>query len=144
MEKEKKYYKLYKLIKSRILSGEYKSGEKLPSKRTMADMTSVSTITVESAYSRLADEGYIYSKERSGYFVSEIDAVQTKEYTEGRALDFLDEDCETPSRDFEYSVWFKTVRKVMSERGEKLFVKKIIDNEAEASDQYRPFDFERM
>ena len=123
MEREKKYYKLYKLIKSRILSGEYKAGEKLPSKRTMADMTSVSTITVESAYNMLADEGYIYSKERSGYFVSEIDLVHTKEYTKGKELDFLSEDCETPNRDFEYSLWFKTVRKVMSERGEKLFVK---------------------
>ncbi|MBE6608750.1 MAG: PLP-dependent aminotransferase family protein [Ruminococcaceae bacterium] len=123
MENQKKYYTLYKTIKSKILSGEYKQGEKLPSKRVMADLSSVSTITVESAYNRLADEGYIFSKERSGYFVSEIDAVQTEEYTKGRELDFLDEEYLVPSGDFEYSVWFKTVRKVLSEKGEKLFVK---------------------
>ncbi|MBP3334196.1 MAG: PLP-dependent aminotransferase family protein [Clostridia bacterium] len=123
MEKEKKYYAVYRLVKSRILSGEYKPGEKLPSKRVMADNACVSTITVESAYSRLADEGYIYSKERSGYFVSEIEGVYLEKNPEGRAIDFIEEEIDSPGRDFEYSVWFKTIRKVMSDKGEKLFIK---------------------
>ncbi len=123
MNKEKKYYTLYKIIKEMILSGEYKAGEKLPSKRVMADKTSFSTITVESAYNRLADEGYIYSRERSGYFVAEIDGMYQGEGEKGRVLPLLSEENELPSGDFEYSVWFKTMRKVMSEKGARLFVK---------------------
>ncbi len=123
MRTEKKYYTLYKMIKERILSGEYKAGEKLPSKRIMADKTSFSTITVESAYSRLADEGYIFSRERSGYFVAEIDGIYSGESEKGRALPLLAEENEEPNADFEYSVWFKTMRKVISDKGEKLFVK---------------------
>lgn len=123
MKSEKKYYTLYKRIKEMILSGEYKSGEKLPSKRVMADKTSFSTITVESAYNRLADEGYIYSRERSGYFVAQIDGMYPSEGEKGRVLPLLCEENELPSGDFEYSVWFKTLRKVMSEKGARLFVK---------------------
>lgn len=123
MKREKKYYTLYKTVKEKILSGEYKAGEKLPSKRVMADKTSFSTITVESAYSRLADEGYIYSRERSGYFVAEIDAVYQSEAEKGRVLPLLADENEAPSGDFEYSVWFKTMRKVMSDNGARLFVK---------------------
>ena len=123
MKKEKKYYALYKMIKERIISGEYKAGEKLPSKRIMADKTSFSTITVESAYNLLADEGYVFSRERSGYFVSEIDGFSETELEKGRVLHLLAEENEEPCGDFEYSVWFKTVRKVISDRGERLFVK---------------------
>ncbi len=123
MNREKKYYTLYKMIKEMIFSGEYKAGEKLPSKRVMADKTSFSTITVESAYNRLADEGYIYSRERSGYFVAQIDGMYPSEGKKGKTLPLLCEEDELPSGDFEYSVWFKTLRKVMSDKGARLFVK---------------------
>ena len=48
--KDKKYIALYKAIKNKINHGEYKSGEKLPSKRIMANITGYSLITVENAY----------------------------------------------------------------------------------------------
>lgn len=44
-------------------------GSKLTSKRTVAMEVGVSTVTVEHAYELLRDEGYIESRERSGYFV---------------------------------------------------------------------------
>ena len=44
MKSEKKYYALYKSLKEKILSGEYKAYEKLPSKRIMADMDGVEGI----------------------------------------------------------------------------------------------------
>ena len=66
---KKKYYELYKQIKTEIISGEYKAGDKLPSKRVMADKYGYSLITVENAYGMLAEEGYIATKERSGYFM---------------------------------------------------------------------------
>ena len=123
--KDKKYIALYKSIKNKINHGEYKSGEKLPSKRVMASVSGCSLITVENAYRMLIDEGYIEPKERSGYFVGKAafhDGGE-KENTQ-KKLQLLCED--TPSFDgdyFEHSVWSKTVRKVLSERGRELFAK---------------------
>lgn len=64
-----KYMHLYREMRSDIVSGVYKTGSKLPSKRNMAAERNVSVITVEHAYEMLADEGYITAKEKSGYYV---------------------------------------------------------------------------
>jgi GntR family transcriptional regulator/MocR family aminotransferase len=118
----KKYYSLYEKLKSDIISGEYKAGQKLPSKRVMADMTGYSQITVENAYGILEQEGYIIPKERSGYFVCEIKAF-SKEGGEAVKRVKLEEPTPPTSEAFEYSLWFKTVRKVISERDKELFIK---------------------
>lgn len=65
----KKYISIYENLKKDITDGVYKTGEKLPSKRTLADQWGVSIITVEHAYELLLEEGYIESVEKSGYFV---------------------------------------------------------------------------
>ena len=121
----KKYYSIYLDVKSKILQGNFKAGEKLPSKRVMADKMGCSIVTVQSAYAMLEEEGYIRTRERSGYFVEGIDlslgAIPSAKRAplphikESRAI--------PPERDFEYSLWFKTIRRVISERGEELFVK---------------------
>ncbi len=120
--KEKKYFTLYKAIKEQIEAGEYKNGEKLPSKRVMADKTGLSIITVERAYAMLLEEGYIRSREKSGYFVCGIEEFEKSEHTH-TPFSYLPELETVPETDFEYSVWFKTVRKVLAEQGSKLFVK---------------------
>ena len=76
-----KYLSLYEQIKNDIVSGIYKTGQKLPSKRTISEEHGVSVITAEHAYELLAEEGYIESRERSGYFVlfSEGDYFQGKQ-----------------------------------------------------------------
>ena len=56
------YEHLYKEIKNDILIGNLKAHEKLPSKRALAAHLNVSVVTVETAYSQLLAEGYIYSK----------------------------------------------------------------------------------
>lgn len=66
------YEYLYKCIKEDILSGRIMSKEKLPSKREMAKNNGISVITVENAYAQLIVEGYIYTKEKKGYYVGEI------------------------------------------------------------------------
>lgn len=123
--KEKKYLILYKQIKNKIKCGEYKCGEKLPSKRVMVDKTGYSVITVERAYNLLADEGYIISKQRSGYFVCKPDTFisDVQEHKTEHYLPIEDNGPIQQKNDFEYSVWFKTIRKVISEKGEKLFIK---------------------
>ncbi len=118
----KKYFEIYKGIKQNILKGEYTAGEKLSSKRVTADRYGCSVVTVETAYGMLIDEGYIEARERSGYFVCKIDALY-KEETQDVKIEHLDESTVDEKQDFEYSLWFKTIRKVISERGEALFVK---------------------
>ena len=66
----KKYLEIYEKIKNDIINGVYGFNEKLPSKRTIAEDMKVSVVTVETAYDILQSEGYIFSIERSGYFVS--------------------------------------------------------------------------
>ncbi|MBO7213860.1 MAG: PLP-dependent aminotransferase family protein, partial [Clostridia bacterium] len=88
----------------------------------MADMTGYSQITVENAYGILEQEGYIIPKERSGYFVCEINAF-SKESGEAIKRVKLEEPTPPKSEAFEYSLWFKTVRKVISEKDKELFVK---------------------
>ncbi len=63
------YLKIYEMLRQEITSGGYQPGERVPSKRTMAEKTDTSVITVEHAYELLMDEGYLESRERSGYFV---------------------------------------------------------------------------
>lgn len=67
------YYKyLYEKIKEDILNDRLKPGTRLPSKRTLAKNLNLSVMTVENAYSQLQVEGYIYSAEKKGYYVSDI------------------------------------------------------------------------
>lgn len=120
----KKYYELYKGIKDKIIDGTYKAEEKLPSKRVLSDRSGCSLITVERAYSMLEDEGYIIPKERRGYFVCDIEISSVAKSSQKKEeIHRLKEPTVHPDRDFEYSVWFKTVRKVISEKGDMLFVK---------------------
>ena len=66
----KKYLSIYKQIKEMILDGSLKSEERLPSKRALAKNLGVSLNTIMYSYDLLLKEGYIYSKERSGFYVS--------------------------------------------------------------------------
>ncbi len=116
----KKYYQLYQGLKTKILAGEF--DQKLPSKRIMADKSGCSLITVQRAYAMLEDEGYVAAHERKGYYVCRIDAAVPSRKVRG-SISYLDEPQGGAPQDFEYSVWFKTVRKVISEKGERLFLK---------------------
>ncbi len=120
---QKKYYLIYNETKKRILSGELVYGEKLVSKRVMADKSGVSLVTVERAYAMLEEEGYISARQRSGYFVCRIDVPTPSPQKACTTISHIPEEHIIPDRDFEYSLWFKTLRRVISERGEELFVK---------------------
>ncbi|WP_236019101.1 GntR family transcriptional regulator [Geomonas propionica] len=67
------YRQLYNQIKEQVLSGTLPAHAKLPSVRDLATELATSRNTVEGAYQELSAEGYIYSRQRSGYFVSAID-----------------------------------------------------------------------
>ena len=64
------YEYLYECIRSDILCGNLKNGDKLPSKRELAKNHAIAVITVENAYAQLVIEGYVTSKEKSGFYVN--------------------------------------------------------------------------
>ena len=120
----KKYFEIYKEIKTGITLGKYTAGEKLASKRTVSQMLGVSVITVQKAYEMLIDEGYIVARQRSGYFVADVGGVRSAQESEERRYPTpLDEESASMGNDFEYSVYLKSVRRVISEKGDRLFTK---------------------
>ena len=68
-----RYDYLYRCIKGDILSGRLAAGEKLPSKRALAAHLGTAVVTVENAYAQLLAEGYLFSEEKRGYFVSPVE-----------------------------------------------------------------------
>ena len=64
------YEYLYRCIRGDILDGTLTAGERLPSKRALAEHLHISVMTVEGAYQQLEAEGYIYSVAGKGSFVS--------------------------------------------------------------------------
>lgn len=118
-----KYYYLYAAIKEDILLGNLKKNEKLPSKRSLAEHLGISLITVETAYQMLKEEGYIESRERSGYFVTELKLV-ARPKEQNRQLKLLQEEqTQETGAMFPESLYFKTVRSVLTEYSGRLLQK---------------------
>ncbi|WP_058990728.1 PLP-dependent aminotransferase family protein [Anaerococcus rubeinfantis] len=67
------YEKIYQIIKNKIINGEIKEGEKLPSIRNLSKDINVSINTVKKVYYKLEEEGYIYAKDKSGFYCRKID-----------------------------------------------------------------------
>lgn len=66
------YQQLYRHLVEEIRQGRLKKGDKLPSKRRLCALLGVSMSTVETAYSLLVAEGYVYARPRSGYVVADL------------------------------------------------------------------------
>ncbi len=102
-DKEAKYITIYRTIKNDIITNRLKANEKLPSKRLLADFLKVSINTIINSYSLLLTEEYIYSKEKSGYFVSnninhynyQKEKVQNEELKNDIAYDFTSENIDS-------------------------------------------------
>ena len=67
------YEYLYCRVREDILNGVLEAGERLPSKRALAEHLQVSVITVENAYAQLEAEGYIQSSPRRGFFAAAVE-----------------------------------------------------------------------
>ena len=132
--KDSLYEFLYKSIKEDILSEKLRSGERLPSKRALAEHLGISTITVENAYNQLVAEGYIYSKPKSGFYVSPIvspkinvtaesclyPAVKESESRSFYEADFASN--ATSQESFPFVIWARLMRQTMSEKREQLIL----------------------
>lgn len=120
------YEDLYRRIRQDILDGTLKPGEKLPSKRALAQNLEVGKTTVEAAYNQLLSEGYICSREKVGFFV---EAVQRPQSTPSLpAAPALRETPAEPLLDltangtghFPFSVWIRLQREVILDYGTRL------------------------
>lgn len=71
-QKELKYFKLMEDLKDKILKGEIKAGDKLPSENELSAQYKVSRQTVRKALSILENAGYIFAEHGRGTFCSEL------------------------------------------------------------------------
>lgn len=65
------YTQLMEQIQLKIICGEYKAGEKLPSVRELAAEAAVNPNTMQKALSELERNNLVYSQRTSGRFITE-------------------------------------------------------------------------
>ena len=83
------YTQLMEQIQLRIISGVYKTGEKLPSVRDMASDASVNPNTMQKALTELERTGLVFSQRTSGRFITE-DSNMIKDIRNGLAKDQIE------------------------------------------------------
>ena len=137
-------------IKEDIRNNIIGAGERLPSKRAMAEHLGVSVLTIASSYQMLIDEGYVYSRERSGYFVCapeemasvslglpNISKRQGAESAAGPAVQIGADEKAEPEKNtaniltngpqgnigFQFAEYSKIMRRVISKYGSELLIK---------------------
>lgn len=64
------FRQVYEFMLNRMERGEWKTGDKLPSIRLLAEELGVHRLTVFKAYRALAESGKLYVKDKSGYYVA--------------------------------------------------------------------------
>lgn len=133
--KQPLYLQIYRYIKKEILAHRLQAHQQLPSKRALAAQLGISAITVENAYAQLISEGYLYTKEKSGYYV--VPLSDTIAEPAGISQDIpQDMPCEiqpagmidlasnsTQPESFPFSIWSKLMRYTMSHRQQELLQK---------------------
>lgn len=143
------YLRLYILLREEILRGDRQYGEKLPSRRELAREHGLSVITVEHSLDLLTQEGYVEARPKSGYYViyretdgfvraAEQRRPETPETmsragteneggeTAGGAEDGAWTDVTVnprPEETFPFSTLARTMRRVLTERGEEILKK---------------------
>ena len=116
------YVQLYEIIRGRILRGDMKAGERLPSLRDLSKQLSVSITTCAGAYDQLILEGYLEARPGSGYYVREIPGASIVEEEDPSEESFsreaaryrCDPEC------FDFAKWRKCFTWVMNDRPEAL------------------------
>lgn len=99
---------LYINLKNHILANNFKPNEKLPSKRNLANHLGISIITVANTYERLISEGYIYSIEKSGFYVTELLSFSSKAESSKTQANDVKLDFENPISPQKPEIDFKT------------------------------------
>ena len=132
---------LYNTIKTQIMNTTLKPDSKLPSKRALASHLGISVITVQNAYAQLISEGYIYSIEKKGFYVTDFSDFNIKPHnynsTQGtksqatqpaqspQAPEFFTDfrSNSTNAQKFPFTLWSHTARQVLNSQDEKLLIR---------------------
>jgi GntR family transcriptional regulator/MocR family aminotransferase len=118
-----KYMQIYEQIRQAILEKTLLAHSKLPAKRRLAEQLNISIMTVQMAYEQLQSEGYSYSVERKGYFVSEIEDewhyaenAQTSLKKPEQSEHFINfKNGQVDAAVFPYKLWNRLYRKELNE-----------------------------
>ncbi len=122
------YEYLYRRIRADILDGALKAGERLPSKRRLAEHLDLSVITVEGAYQQLEAEGYVYTLPKRGFFVAEVSRTPPPPKAPPLPIPPAEEPVwrldlkrnQVDAAGFPVSTWARLTRQVLSEGGDAL------------------------
>lgn len=125
------YQQLYCFLKQEIQSGSIPFGTKLPSKRKLASYLGISQNTIQLAYDQLMEEGYIRAKEKSGFFVCQLDHLQhliltpVKDPTPvtekpAAAYDYSYHGVDIPT--FPFAIWRRLMKEVINEYDHELLL----------------------
>lgn len=128
---ESLYIQIYNILKNDILNGTLAKGTKLPSLRKLAQENDISVTTVETAYTQLLVEGYIESRPKSGYFVSEtiteagsdssadeeitLNSLLPPDSSQSKKVAGKDKQMIYDEQSFEFSKWKKCMNRVFNE-----------------------------
>lgn len=122
------YEYLYQRIRRDILDGTLAAGERLPSKRALAEHLQISVITVENAYQQLEAEGFLRARPRRGFFAAPVERLPAAPAARPRVppeeaepvwrLDLKSGQVDVAR--FPVSVWARLTRQVLSEGGAAL------------------------
>lgn len=123
------YEQLYRAIRCDILSGVLPGGDRLPSKRQLAQHLEISCVTVETAYGQLVAEGYLISRPKRGFFVQSVplateQTVFTPAPTPPATLRYRF-DFSTGAVDpacFPFGTWAKLSRAVLTDYADRLLL----------------------
>lgn len=129
-KKEPIYEQIYTHIRQEIKNGNLTAGMKLPSCRGLASYLSVSRNTVDMAYGQLMSEGYIESRPKKGYFVSEIgdlmdmgvfqrETAPIRQRERKWEIDFSPDGVDMEY--FPYNRWRKLMKEALMDNNKELF-----------------------
>lgn len=120
------YEALYRCIRADILSGNLQPGQKLPSKRALAEHLELGKTTVEAAYAQLLSEGYITSKEKVGFFVETVEKPAAPQLpaaaAEPQQAELLLDLTSNGTEQFPFTVWSRLQREVILDYDRKLLL----------------------
>ena len=123
MKNQPKYLLLYEELRDEIVRGAWACGQRLPSRRQIAQERGLGVITVEHSYELLCQEGYAEARPKSGYYVTyrDADGFVTAAPAPRRPLP---EPAAPQERDgFPFSVMARAMRRVLAEYGEAILRK---------------------
>lgn len=123
--KQPAYMQLYYQLRRDIESEAYLYGQKLPSKRMLAEETGTSVVPIEHAYALLCEEGYVEARERSGYVViyKSSDFLSHSSESEEERKGNHNKPEHSYHGNFPFFTISKTMRRVLLDYGESIFQK---------------------